>query len=161
MKPVVLFTVRFNLPVCPCVTLNVADERLELRVKLSVVAVTVKLTVVFAETDPEVPVTVTLVAPAPTLAATEIVTVVEPVPAPVGVVKVHVIPVTFAQVKEGVPVKFDLLFGAKLIVAVTLLPAVTVVGLIPLAVSEKPFRLAAQAVVSLSTSTEPRPVTKL
>ena len=77
----VLLTVSFTWPVCPCCTLNVADEaRLDVRVKLSVVAVTLKLTVVVAETDPEVPVRVTLVAPAAAVRGTEIVTVVEPLP---------------------------------------------------------------------------------
>jgi hypothetical protein len=79
VKPLVLLTVRLTVPVCPCFTLNFTDDpRLEFRVKLSVVAVTVKLTVVVAETDPEVPVTITLVAPPAAARGTEIVTVVVP-----------------------------------------------------------------------------------
>lgn len=162
VNPFVLLTVRLTVAVCPCLTLIVPDARFEVIVKVWPLAVTVKPTVVWAETEPEVPLTVTLVAPAATLAATEIVTVVVPLP-PVTVVglKLHVMPVWFAQLKLTVPVKFEPLLGATVIVAVTLLPAVTVVGLIDPADKAKPPAVAAQASARLLTSTEPRPVTRL
>ena len=65
------------------------------------------------------------------------------------------------QLKLTVPLKFDPLLGATVIVAVTPLPAATVVGLIELADSAKPFSCAVQADARLLTSSEPRPVTKL
>lgn len=164
VNPVVLLTVRLTVPVCPWVTLKVAaDPRLELRVKLSVVAVTVKLTVVVAETDPEVPVTVTLVAPPAAVRGTEMVTIVVPLP-PLTLVglKLHETPLGgLVQLKFTIPLKFDPLLGATVIVDVRLLPAVTVVGLGDEAVSEKPLRVAAQAFDRLFTSTDPRPVTGL
>jgi hypothetical protein len=164
VKPVVLLTVIFTWPVCPWFTLNVPlVPSCEFSVKLSFVAVTVKLTVVVAETDPEVPVTVTLSAPAATSEAAAIVTVVVPLP-PLTLVglKLHEMPLAgFVQLKLTVPLKFDPLAAATVIVAVKLLPAVTVVGLIELADSAKPFVVAAQAVARLFTSTDPRPVTRL
>jgi len=59
MNPVVLATVRFTVPDCPCVTDSVPPVRLEVRENVSVVAVTVKLTVVELDTAPLVPFTVT------------------------------------------------------------------------------------------------------
>ena len=162
VKPFVLLTVRLTVAVCPCVTLNVPDDpRLEIKVKLTLLAVTVKITAVEAEVDPEVPVTATLSDPA-TLRATEIVTVVDPLP-PLTLVglKLHVIPLTLAQLKLTVPLKFDPLLGATVIDAVRLLPATTLAGFIDEAVSEKPPIAAAQAFDRLFTSTDPNPVTRL
>ena len=76
--------------------------------------------------------------------------------------KLHETPLGgLVQLKFTVPLKFDPLFGAKVIVDVRLLPAVTVVGFVDEAVSEKPFAVAAQAFDRLFTSTDPRPVTRL
>lgn len=93
----VLLTVRFTCPVCPCFTVKVpwpVAPRFELKLKFSVVAVRVKLTAALADKDPEAPVTVTLSDPAATLGATEMVTVVDPLP-PVTVLglKLHEMPV--------------------------------------------------------------------
>jgi hypothetical protein len=135
----VLVTVRFTFPVAPCLTDKVPDARFEVKMKVSFEAVTVKPTVVVAE-PPEVPVTVTLTAPAATFGATEIVTVVD-----VGVavpllmlmlvgLKLHETPLGgFVQLKLTLPVKFDPLFGVTVITAVKLPPATTVVGVIELA----------------------------
>lgn len=62
MKPVELVTVRFTGPlVAPCATDNVPPVRLEVSEKLSVVAVTTRLTGVEFEAAPDVPMTVTVV----------------------------------------------------------------------------------------------------
>lgn len=159
----VLVTVRFTFPVAPCLTDKVPDARFEVKLKVSFEAVTVKPTVVVAD-PPEVPVTVTFTAPAATFGATEIVTVVDPLP-PLTVVglKLHETPLGgFVQPKLTFPVKFDPLFGVTVITAVKLLPAATVVGVIELADSENWASVAStHAVAKLPTSTEPRPVTRL
>ena len=63
MKPVELVTVRVTAPlVLPCATDSVAPvPRLEVSEKVSVVAVTVRLTVVELDAPPDVPLTVTVV----------------------------------------------------------------------------------------------------
>ena len=64
INPFELFTVRLIGPVvCPCATEIVPPERFELSVKVSLVAVTTRLTVVVLEIEPDTPLTVTVVVP--------------------------------------------------------------------------------------------------
>jgi hypothetical protein len=69
MKPVELATVRLAGALAPGVTLSVPPVRFEVRVNVSVVAETVRLTVAGLVLVPEVPVTVTVVVAADMLAA--------------------------------------------------------------------------------------------
>lgn len=70
MNPVELATVNVTGPlVWPCATVRVPVPRLEFRVKLSVVAVTVRLTVVELDVDPDAPFTVTVAVPDAVLGA--------------------------------------------------------------------------------------------
>ena len=69
INPVELATVRLTGALAPGVTVSVPPVRFEVRVKVSVVAETARLTVAVLVFVPEVPVTVTVVVAADMLAA--------------------------------------------------------------------------------------------
>jgi|SRR5215472_4670308 len=129
-----------------------------------VVAVTAKLTLVFAEEPPEVPVTVRFVVPAAMLAAVAMVSALVAFPLAGTVtcagLKPHVTPVGAPEHERvTVPVKLVPLFGATVIVVVVLDPAEILAGLKALATRLNCASDAAQAFARFMTSGEPIPVT--
>ena len=103
-NPLLLVTTRSIGTLDPCLTESVPMVGLETNVKLCVVAVIVKATLVELEAVPEVPVTVKVSTLAAILACVAIVSVVVPLP-PVTGLAVHVTPVgELGQLKVTVPV---------------------------------------------------------
>jgi hypothetical protein len=134
---------------------------LGVRVKLSVVAVTVRLTVVVSLTAPEVPVTVTATG-AVVAAISAVVWMIRVEVVELVELKLQVAPagkVEATQLKVTVPVKP--LCGVIVMVVGALLFPATAVTDPGLGASVKPLSVAAQAMARLLASTEPRPVTRL
>ena len=162
-NPVVELTARFAVPVCPCVTPIVPPDRFEVTEKVSVVAVTCRLTVVDCVAAPDaVPVTVTVDVAAAAFGCVLMVRVLVQLllDETAAGLKLHDVSCG-APVHPRVTVPLNPFSGVMVTVVVVELPAATLVGLKEPAATLKLTTVAAQATARLLASTDPRPVTRL
>jgi hypothetical protein len=157
----VLTTVKFTAPlVCPCVTASVAPEpRFDESEKLSVVAVTDRLTVVVLVTPEAVAWTVTATFEAAAILAAVLNTSVLEVE--LTVVKVQVAPVGSPPAQANVAFPLKLLMGVIVIVVGVLAAPATTLNDVGLGARLKFTMDAAHAVARPLASIDPSPVTRL